>query len=88
MIQDDAISARMLSPLAVTGQLKSLLITHNSWFVTTILPMMQPGKPKLIDFDLAPALIFNPMRFELWMDNGSDVLTSAMQLPRLKQARF
>ena len=86
VIQDDAISARMLSPLAVTGQLKSLLITHNSWFVNTILPMMQQGKPKLIEFDLAPELIFNPMRFELWMDNGSDVPPSAKQLQRLKQA--
>ena len=85
VIQDDAISARMLSPLAVTGQLKSLLITHNSWFVNTILPMMQQGKPKLIEFDLAPELIFNPMRFELWMDNGSDVPPSARQLQRLKQ---
>ena len=87
VIQDDAISARMLSPLAVTGQLKSLLITHNSWFVNTILPMMMQGQPKLIEFDLTPELIFNPMRFELWMDNGSDVPPSARQLQRLKQVQ-
>lgn len=32
------ISRLLFSPLALTGQLKSLLITHNSWFLMSILP--------------------------------------------------
>ena len=32
------ISRLLLSPLALTGQLKSLLITHNSWFLMSVLP--------------------------------------------------
>lgn len=32
------ISRLLLSPLALTGQLKSLLITHNSWFLLSVLP--------------------------------------------------
>jgi len=32
VINDPKLSATLLSPLSVTGQLKSLLITHNSWF--------------------------------------------------------
>ena len=88
VIKDEALSARMLSPLAATGQLKSLLITHNSWFINTILPMMRVSQPQWIDFDITPDAIFNPMRFELWMDNGSDVPPSARQLQRLKQVHF
>ena len=88
VIKDEAMSARMLSPLAATGQLKSLLITHNSWFINTILPMMRVSQPQWIDFDITPDAIFNPMRFELWMDNGSDVPPSARQLQRLKQVHF
>ena len=33
-----SISRLLLSPLAITGQLKSLLITHNSWFLLSVLP--------------------------------------------------
>lgn len=84
VIGDTKLSATLLSPLAVTGQLKSLLITHNSWFMNTILPMMGKSEAKLIEFDITPAMFFNPMRFELWMDNGTVVPPSAMKLQELK----
>lgn len=79
-IDDPQISATLLSPLSVTGQLKSLLITHNSWFINTILPMMGKSQAKWIEFDIQPAMFFNPMRFELWMDNGTAVPPSAAKL--------
>ena len=84
VIDDPKISATLLSPLAVTGQLKSLLITHNSWFINTILPMMGKSEAKFIDFDISPDFFFNPMRFELWMDNGMAVPSSATKLQDLK----
>jgi len=84
VINDPKLSATLLSPLSVTGQLKSLLITHNSWFINTILPMMGKSEAKLIDFDIRPDFIFNPMRFELWMDNGMTVPPSAAKLQELK----
>ena len=84
VIDDPKLSATLLSPLSVTGQLKSLLITHNSWFINTILPMMGKSEAKFIEFDITPAMFFNPMRFELWMDNGTVVPPSALKLQELK----
>ncbi|MCB1608666.1 MAG: hypothetical protein KDI71_16995 [Xanthomonadales bacterium] len=69
--QDDARARLLLSPLAVTGQLKSLLITHNSWFVNAIVPRVFGSAPILADFDLTPDDLFHRMRFDLWMENGS-----------------
>ncbi|WP_304335493.1 hypothetical protein [Conchiformibius steedae] len=79
-VQDHAVSATLLSPLSVTGQLKSLLFTHNSWFINTILPMMYPVKPRIAAFDISPDLFFNQMRFEMWMDNGAVYPPSAQKL--------
>lgn len=84
VIDNPKLSATLLSPLSVTGQLKSLLITHNSWFINTILPMMGKSDAKFIEFDITPAMFFNLMRFELWMDNGTVVPPSAMKLQDLK----
>ncbi len=84
VIDDPKLSATLLSPLSITGQLKSLLITHNSWFINTILPLIGKSDAKFIDFDITPAMFFNPMRFELWMDNGMMVPPSAMKLQDLK----
>ncbi len=84
VIDDPKLSATLLSRLSVPGQLKALLITHKSWFINTILPMMGKSEAKFIEFDITPAMFFNPMRFELWMDNGTVVPPSAMKLQDLK----
>jgi hypothetical protein len=84
VVDDARLSRLLLSPLSVTGQLKSLLITHNSWFMNQIVPQMQLGQPRLVDFAIAPEAIFSEMRFELWMDNGLVVPPSARGLGRLK----
>ncbi|MEL7162265.1 MAG: hypothetical protein AAFN92_16025, partial [Bacteroidota bacterium] len=66
------ISALLLSPLHATGQLKSLLITHNSWFLGQLLPRLFPGfSPGLLECSLSPNHLFGAMSFEPWMDNGA-----------------
>lgn len=61
----------ILSPLAITGQIKSLLITHNSWFVNEIIPKVFKNKiPEIREFNLSPKDLFNIMKHEVWMDNG------------------
>lgn len=74
------ISQLLLSPLAATGKIKSLLITHNSWFVNSIVPLLHPELPIIAEFDLSPADLFGRMKFELWMDNGADRPASAVQM--------
>jgi len=80
------ISQLLLSPLAATGKIKSLLITHNSWFVNSIIPKLHPEQPVITEFDLSPADLFNRMKFELWMDNGTDYPPSARQMMAVRAA--
>lgn len=84
-INDDKISTLLLSPLSETGLLKSLLLTHNSWFLNTILPQIFEVKLILGDIDIRPSDFFNQMNFEYWMDNGMDYPASAKKLQQLKQ---
>lgn len=79
-ISDKEISELMLTPLAYTGRLKSLLITHNSWFVNSILPKVFDTRPLFRDFMIEPSVLFNSMSFELWMDNGMQYPKSAQNL--------
>ncbi len=82
--QNSAISQLMLSPLAITGQLKSLLLTHNSWFINKIVPAIFGIKPLITDFSIDPSFFFNAMRIESWMDNGLTYPASAQKLRKLK----
>lgn len=75
-----AVSELLLSPLACTGRLKSLLFTHNSWFINTVLPRIFQTEPVIQEFMIKPADLFNAMRFELWMDNGISFPESAKML--------
>ena len=74
------LSRLLLSPLAITGQLKSLLLTHNSWFMLDIIPKiaeLNMSLPAITEFNLSGSGIFAEMAFELWMDNGNDYPPSA-----------
>lgn len=70
---DDAAALQLLrSPFAVTGLVPSLLITHNTWFLSEVLPRVCPtvrahGLPR----GIPPAELFARTSFELWMDNGA-----------------
>ncbi len=87
-INDAYISQMMLSPLALTGKMHSLLITHNSWFIYDILPRIKGSYPVLSDVDIAPSLFFNAMQFEMWMDNGMAIPESGKALNQIKHAQF
>lgn len=76
------ISELMLSPLSHTGKVKSLLFTHNSWFINTILPKMFGCKPVIDDISLSPSDFIHAMRFEMWMDNGMAFPDSAKMLEK------
>lgn len=78
------LSRILLSPLALTGKLHSLLLTHSSWFIYEILPRMGYPISSLVDQGCAPEDFFNAMQFELWMDNGMAVPASAQALNQIK----
>lgn len=80
---DDEISKLLLSPLALTGELKSLLITHNSWFIYEVLPLLFKRKIDYHPLNISPALLFNHMKFELWMDNGFAYPSSAAAIKNI-----
>ena len=67
---DDAAIALLVSPFAVTGHVQSLLVTHNSWFLSEVLPRLFPNTKRSLPCGVPPAELFARMRFELWMDNG------------------
>jgi hypothetical protein len=61
----------MLYPFTSTGAVKSLLMTHNSWFVTEILPrIFKEIKIEIKDYNISPAVLFNRMSWVDWVDNG------------------
>ncbi|MFK7934511.1 MAG: hypothetical protein AB8G22_13450 [Saprospiraceae bacterium] len=60
----------LLSPLSISGLKKSLLITHNSWFIKEILPKVVQRQPTLEDFPIPTKMLFEKMNFASWMDNG------------------
>lgn len=68
---DPGLMELLLSPLSNTGIKASLLITHNSWFINEIVPLVLKRKPEIRDFGIKPADLFDNMHFRLWMDNGS-----------------
>ncbi len=68
---DKELMELLLSPLSVTGLSKSLLITHNSWFINEIVPRVLNRKVEIKNFGITPSDLFNNMKFKLWMDNGS-----------------
>lgn len=68
---DGAVQELLRSPYSVTGHVASLLVTHNTWFLSEVLPRLHPttralGMPR----GIPPSELFQRMSFELWMDNG------------------
>lgn len=70
----------LLSPLHATGQLKSLVLTHNSWFLNFILPKIIGKEVEVRDFEFSASEVFVNMAFRLWMDNGSDYPQSCRKI--------
>ncbi len=78
--EDHPLSELLLSPLSHTGQIKSLLITHNSWFINEIVPRIFNRPIQLMEFSIAPSELFERMNFEMWMDNGYEYPKSARKI--------
>jgi hypothetical protein len=76
---DEELSELLLSPLANTGSITALLLTHNSWFINDIVPKVLKRKPLIQNFGISPADFFDRMNFQLWMDNGSGIPPSAQK---------
>ena len=67
----------------MTGELKSLVLTHNSWFLRDVLPRVLPGHEASIEeFEISATDVFAGMRLEPWMDNGMEIPPSAGQVYR------
>ena len=77
---NDRLSQLLLSPLSSTGSVKSLLVTHNSWFINDIVPRILNCRPVIQDFSLTPADLFHPMTFRSWMNNGLTYPPSAEKM--------
>ena len=85
--RDDAAAMRLLrSPYAVTGKVRALLITHNTWFLTEVLPKLCTTK-RAYPRGVPPAELFQRMSFELWMDNGAVAPPSAPDGIRRRKPR-
>lgn len=80
---DKELSELLLSPLSNTGNVKSLLITHNSWFINEIVPKILKREPEIKDFSIKPNHLFDRMKFEPWMNNGFDYPNSSKQNQKL-----
>ncbi|MEM9919579.1 MAG: hypothetical protein AAF990_15885 [Bacteroidota bacterium] len=74
------IESLLLSPLTITGRLKSLLLTHNSWFINQIVRKIHNIDIQLRDYEIGIHEVFNNMRMMLWMDNGADLPESAKNI--------
>jgi hypothetical protein len=68
----------LISPLSVTGQLKSLRITHNDWFCNEVLPKITRSPYRLKEH--GPPALFEKMSFRMWMDNGAELPPSARKI--------
>jgi len=78
----------MMSPLFLTGQIRSLFVTHNSWFVGFILPkIFKDIKIELKNFNISPSYFFNKMEYKPWMQNGNGVPPSFEKIERKKRTR-
>jgi len=77
---NDRLTQLLLSPLSSTGSVKSLLVTHNSWFINDIVPRILKCRPVIQDFSLTPADLFHPMTFRSWMNNGLTYPPSAEKM--------
>lgn len=62
----------LVSPLYNTGLIKSLWLTHNSWYIGEILPHVFSIAREIRNFgENAPSIFFNRMRYADWVQNGN-----------------
>lgn len=67
----------ILSPLSISGEIKSLLLTHNSWFLTEVMPKVFNREFKILELPIPASLLFRKMKYADWMDNGTTNVPSS-----------
>jgi len=80
----------LLSPLFATGKISSLLITHNSWFLNSILPRVLPSPAdiRIKDYEISAGAFFTRLSFLRWMDNGEGTPPSYTGLVQVLPRRY
>lgn len=80
----------LMLPLWNTGKIKSLLLTHNSWFIGYVLPKIYKDiKIEIKDFSISPALMFERMRYQDWMSNGmTGIPNSYKKIEEKRRSKF
>ena len=61
------------SPWHQTGMIKSLYLTHNTWFLKEIMPKIFPSFPDIPledNEELNPSFFLNRMVYDNWLNNG------------------
>ena len=78
----------MMAPLHISGSLKALFATHNSWFVGNILPRIYPHiKMELKNYNINCSVFFNRMNYKPWMQNGRGTPPSFEKIEAGKKTR-
>ncbi|RTL01039.1 MAG: hypothetical protein EKK57_05705 [Proteobacteria bacterium] len=67
---DSKLKELLSSPVSLTGERKSLLVTCNSWFIGFILPKL--GFNVNFVSTINPSVLFNNMNFVDWINNGAN----------------
>lgn len=85
---NESITNLLLSPLWNTGKIKSLLLTHNSWFLGHIVPMLfKDIEIEIKEFNLSPSVLFNRMEWRDWMNNGAGAPPSFAKLAERRKSK-
>ncbi len=75
------IQSLLISPLNVTGEIKSLRLTHNTWFCNEIIPRIFSTDYHLRE--IGKINIFEKMNFAPWMDNGNGLPLSCQKIKNI-----
>jgi hypothetical protein len=82
----DDVRELMYSPLAITGNIKSLWLTHNSWFIGEILPKIFKTEFKIKNYsDISPSILFNRMKYDDWLQNGQSYPPSFSEINKYRK---
>jgi len=81
--KDLKIQQLLLSPFYLTGELKSLIITHNAWFIYEILPQIVENIPGNIKPIISPEIMFSNMEYRAWLNNGETYPESAKKIEEI-----
>jgi hypothetical protein len=77
----------MMLPFFITGNVRALFATHNSWFVGFILPKLFIDIKVELKNTLSPSYFFNKMEYKPWMQNGKGTPPSFEKIEKHRKVR-